>query len=192
MRKLAYEIEGISPRRQAIDASIVGAIESLLRFIAAHWLFLLNLINLGFAGVAVFIPVLMYLGWERLASPLFSVYSLVCHQLPYRSDFILGFQVAMCQRNMAIYVSMGLAGVVFALMRTRLKPLSWKAYLLLIAPMAVDGFTQLFGLRESNWILRTVTGTLFGASTVWVAYPYMETAMRRIQGTRPSAVTQEG
>ena len=191
MRKLAYEVEGISPGRQALDASILGAVEVLVSFIAARWLALLNFANFAFAGVAVLIPVLRYVGFSWLANPLFSVYSLVCHQLPYRSDFILGFQVAMCQRNMAIYTSMGVAGVVFGLIRTRLKPLPWQAYVLLITPMAIDGFTQLFGLRESDWMLRTVTGTLFGASTVWIAYPYIETVMRQLQATLPSPVERE-
>jgi uncharacterized membrane protein len=43
--------------------------------------------------------------------------------------------------------------------------------------MAVDGFTQLFGWRESDWLLRTITGCLFGMATVWLAYPYVQEAM---------------
>ncbi|MBI4319504.1 MAG: DUF2085 domain-containing protein [Chloroflexi bacterium] len=187
MSELAHGTDGISTRRRALDAHIVRAIEGYLRFFASNWLSVLNLINFAFAGLAAIIPVMMYLGLNWLAGPLFSAYSLVCHQLPYRSDFILGFQVAMCQRNVAIYASMGLAGLAFGLVRTRLRPLPWQAYLVLITPMAIDGFTQLFGLRESDWTLRTLTGGLFGASTVWLAYPHMEKAMRELRGTLASA-----
>ena len=48
---------------------------------------------------------------------------------------------------------------------------------LLIAPMALDGFTQLFGFRESTWELRVVTGTLFGIASVWLIYPHLQTGM---------------
>jgi uncharacterized membrane protein len=44
--------------------------------------------------------------------------------------------------------------------------------------MAVDGFTQLFGWRQSDWFLRTATGALFGMASVWLAYPYIEDAMQ--------------
>lgn len=190
MDKLAYEVDGISPTRRAIDQAIIKAIEAFLRFFAAHWLALLNLVNFGFVAGAVFSPFLMFIGAIPLGSVLFSFYRLVCHQLPFRSDFIFGYQVAMCQRNMAIYASMFLAGIGFAFVRTRLKPLPWRWYLVLITPMAIDGFTQLFGLRESNWTLRVITGTLFGAATVWLAYPHLQVGIRQV--TRPIATEQEG
>ena len=48
---------------------------------------------------------------------------------------------------------------------------------LLIIPLAVDGLTQLLGRRESDWLLRTITGGFFGAGAVWLAYPYLQDAM---------------
>ncbi|MFQ6059050.1 MAG: DUF2085 domain-containing protein [Anaerolineae bacterium] len=93
----------------------------------------------------------------------------------------LGYQVAFCQRDVAIYGTIFLAGVIFALLRHRLKPLSLKLYLLLIAPMAVDGLTQLLGWRESTWELRTITGALFGLASVWLVYPYLEMGMGEIR-----------
>lgn len=48
--------------------------------------------------------------------------------------------------------------------------------------MALDGFTQLFGFRESTWELRLITGALFALSCVWFGFPYLEQAfadMRR-------------
>jgi uncharacterized membrane protein len=46
--------------------------------------------------------------------------------------------------------------------------------------MAIDGGTQLIGLRESNWLLRTLTGGLFGMAAVWWAYPYVQAAMNDV------------
>jgi uncharacterized membrane protein len=92
----------------------------------------------------------------------------------------LGFKVALCERDVAIYSSVLLAGLLFALLRKRLAPLSLKVYALFLIPIAIDGGTQLFGLRESNWWLRTLTGALFGVASVWLAYPYVEDAMQDI------------
>lgn len=192
MDKLAYEVDGVSPKRRAFDQAIVKGIEAFLRFLAAHWLALVNLVNFGFGAGAAVSPVLMAVGATDLGSLVFRSYSIVCHQLPFRSDVILGFQVAMCQRNMAIYASLFLAGVGFAFVRRTLRPLSWRWYLVLIVPMAIDGFTQLFGLRESNWTLRVVTGTLFGLATVWLAFPHLEFAMRQMAGELAETRASEG
>lgn len=102
----------------------------------------------------------------------------------------IGYKMAWCERNAAIYTSILLAGLAFGLVRTRLRALDWRIYLVLIAPMALDGFWQLFTSptpilpflppHESDWLLRGITGTLFGAGSVWLIYPYLEEAMRDV------------
>jgi uncharacterized membrane protein len=47
--------------------------------------------------------------------------------------------------------------------------------------MAVDGITQLVGLRSSTWQLRTITGALFGLGSAWLALPYVEEAFQDIR-----------
>jgi uncharacterized membrane protein len=96
----------------------------------------------------------------------------------------LGFKVALCERDVAIFGSLLLGGLIFGLVRSILRRrgrqvprLPVWAYLLALVPIAIDGFTQLLGLRESDWILRSITGALFGFATVWLAYPYVEEAM---------------
>src|ERR1700682_2051648 len=42
--------------------------------------------------------------------------------------------------------------------------------------MAIDGFTQLFGWRESTWELRVVTGLLFGLASGWLVLPRLDAA----------------
>lgn len=107
----------------------------------------------------------------------------------YRGNEISGYKIAFCQRDVAIYGSLLGAGLIFGLVRRRLRPPSFSVYILFLVPMAVDGFTQLFGLRESSWWLRTLTGGLFGGASVWLAYPYLEAAMRDVvhsEEARPS------
>lgn len=98
----------------------------------------------------------------------------------FRGNDSTGYKIAVCQRDVAIYGSVVLAGLLFGVLRGRMRGIGLKVYLLLLFPMAIDGLSQLFGLRESNWWLRTVTGALFGGASVWLAYPYIEAAMRDV------------
>src|SRR5262249_41871440 len=50
--------------------------------------------------------------------------------------------------------------------------------LLLILPMAWDGLTQMFGLRESDALLRVLTGSLFGLANMWFALPLMHKTLQ--------------
>jgi uncharacterized membrane protein len=90
----------------------------------------------------------------------------------------LGYKIAICQRDLAIYFSILLAGIAFSLVRGKLEPLSFKAFLILCIPLAVDGLTQLFGLRESTPPGRVFSGSLFGVALVWLLYPRIELAFR--------------
>jgi uncharacterized membrane protein len=92
----------------------------------------------------------------------------------------IGWKVAFCERDVAIYITVFFTGLLYSFVRDRLRPLPFKIYLLFLIPIAVDGVTQLFGLRESNWWLRTLTGALFGFASVWLAYPYVDDAMQDV------------
>jgi uncharacterized membrane protein/glutaredoxin len=106
-------------------------------------------------------------------------------------DFIgnetVGYKVALCERDIAIYGAIFLFGIVYALTGRRIKPLHWLAWMLIgLGPIGLDGFSQLFSQMEWSWLasmlpyrestpfLRTLTGALFGLTTAWFAYPYME------------------
>lgn len=178
MEDLADNARGITPWRRSFDRLFVDCLEQLVKMVATHWLALANLAAFLFVSLAVLAPALMAAGYTLPARAIYLVYKAFCHQLPHRSYFIFDHQMAFCQRDFAIYASMFAAGVAFAFIRERLGLLDWRLYLVLIAPMAIDGFTQLFGLRESNWELRTLTGTLFGVGTIWLMYPYVEIGMK--------------
>jgi uncharacterized membrane protein len=98
----------------------------------------------------------------------------------------VGYKVALCQRDVAIYGSIFLAGVAFTFLRHRLKPLPiWAWFIIGILPLALDGGSQLFTSlpfvslpwRESTPFFRSLTGMLFGVANVWMAYPYVEEIM---------------
>jgi uncharacterized membrane protein len=186
-------------------------IEGMLR----RWLLAAN-IGVGIFIVLPFVaPVLLSAGYDGLANLIYTAYSAVCHQWAFRSYFLfgpeltydhatlssvigeggpfkfvgspdLGYKVAFCERDVAIYASVLVTGLVYGWRRGswpgNVAGLSLTGYALLILPMAIDGFTQLFGWRESSVELRTLTGALFGAASVWLIYPRIDAIMARDLG----------
>lgn len=135
----------------------------------------------------------------------------------------IGFKMAMAHRNTAIYTAILLAGLAYALLRRRMRALSWKSYLILIAPMLFDGISHIIsevtglgfrdanawavwltggvfgpafytgtGIGSLNWLLRTLTGALFGLASVWLAYPLLETGLADLRQQLEEKLTKVG
>lgn len=103
----------------------------------------------------------------------------------------VGYKIALCERDVSIYLALLSFGLLFALTGRRLPPLHWALWLLIgLMPIGLDGFSQLFSqfnwgwlssllpYRESTPFLRVLTGALFGFTTAWFAFPAMEANMR--------------
>jgi uncharacterized membrane protein len=178
-----------------------------------------GLVGVFYLGLPTLAPILMLLGQERAANVIYTIFRPLCHQLPERSFFLggsqtvysleelrqmlavdavplryignanIGFKIAVCQRDVAIYLAWVAAGSSFYWLRARLRPLSLRRFVLFALPMAIDGFGQLFRLWESTWVSRLVTGGLFGLGIVWLVYPYLERGMADVRdGTDVSAL----
>jgi uncharacterized membrane protein len=93
----------------------------------------------------------------------------------------VGFKLGFCQRDIALYGGLFLGGLLFGLVRRRLRPLSFLGYVLSLLPMAIDGGLQLLTSYESTPLLRVLTGGLVGISSVWLLYPNLETAFAEIR-----------
>ncbi|TET50372.1 MAG: DUF2085 domain-containing protein [Anaerolineales bacterium] len=84
----------------------------------------------------------------------------------------LGYKVAWSDRMVAMYSGVFVGGLVFALLRRRLRSPSWPVVALMIAPMIIDGVTHFIsdlagigqGFRYSNAWLATLTGNRFAES----------------------------
>jgi uncharacterized membrane protein len=108
----------------------------------------------------------------------------------YIGNETVGYKVALCERDVAIYGAIFLFGIVYAGSGRRLKPLHWIFWILFgMGPIGLDGFSQLFSQIEWEWLakllpyrestpfLRVFTGGLFGFMTAWFAFPHMEESM---------------
>ncbi len=186
------------------------AVDRIMRHVVRHWLGVVTVFWALYVGLPLAAPAFMMAGLKTPATVIYLLFRPACHQLPERSFFIggpqvvysiteleaagvqvgppsrdignaaLGWKVAICQRDVAIYGTMFLGSLVYALVRRRLG--NWRVrplhYLVFVLPILLDGGLQLVGLYESTWVLRTVTGTWFAVGSILFAYPYLDGAFQ--------------
>ncbi len=186
--------------------------------LAQHWLAVFNTLAGLFLGGAILAPLCTKIGMTRVGQLLYAFYAPLCHQYSFRSWFLFGpqaayplnvplsvadmnklsrfigdahsgYKVALCQRDVAIYASMLLAGLLYGVLRDK-RPLRpwpiWQYFVFGILPMMLDGgiqwlsyFAWVFFPRllpmpfETTPLLRTLTGALFGLGIVATAYPHL-------------------
>jgi uncharacterized membrane protein len=223
-----------SPKLQEIrEQGIWSRADGFSRWFSNHYMLIFNLAVLLYLGGALLAPVLMKLNISYPANLIYKGYSLVCHQLGFRSFYVfgeqaiyprsaagvagvftfsqatglsesssaadllkarsyvgneqVGYKLALCERDIAIYAGILLFGLLFSLSRYRFVPLPWYLWILIgVVPIAIDGFSQLlsqpplsfWAFRESTPTLRVLTGLLFGFCTAWFGYPVVEESMR--------------
>ena len=101
----------------------------------------------------------------------------------------IGYKIALCERDVALYGGLLLFGIIFAISGRKIKQIPWYIWFLFaLLPIGIDGASQLPGMisglpgwlpvRESTPFLRVLTGGLFGFLTAWYLYPLIETTMK--------------
>lgn len=222
-----------------IDAAIASGLINLpvkwtrsdrgILWLSRHYLAVFNVFIALYVFLPFLAPVLMKTGATTPARWIYRAYSVVCHELAFRSWFLfgeqavyprqianvegllpygdatgldesdlwsarefvgneaIGYKVALCERDIAIYAGLLLFGLGFTLTRRRIKPIHWILWILVgFVPIGLDGLSQLISqppmnlipFRESTPLLRSMSGFLFGFFTAWFGYPYMEDTMR--------------
>ena len=96
------------------------------------------------------------------------LFRLFCHGIPERCLYLWGVPMPICARCAAIYAGLILSFVVFLILPRMRESVARIVLYAALVPMAVDGLTQLAGLRLSTNPLRLETGLLAGvAFGVW-------------------------
>ncbi len=99
----------------------------------------------------------------------------------------VGYKIALCQRDVAIYLGILIFNFLFILVRRKIPALPWYLWVLFgLLPVGLDGLSQLISqpplsfisFRESTPFLRVLTGFLFGFTTAWFGIPNVESAMK--------------
>lgn len=103
----------------------------------------------------------------------------------FRGNDEMGYKIALCERDIFIYASLLLGGLLYSIpyVRRRLRPVPLWLYVYLgLGPIGIDGFSQLLSyppfelwpVRETHPMFRVVTGAIFGFMTAWLGFPYLE------------------
>ena len=105
---------------------------------------------------------------------------------------VMGYKIALCERDVAIWGSLLLFGLVFAVSGRRIPKVNWLLLMIIgIVPIGLDGFSQLLSqipvpydllqtilpYRESTPLLRGLTGAIFGMAMGWLLFPAVEETM---------------
>lgn len=171
------------PTRSPREERIIIAVDRAIYHIARRWMWVLNTVGAIFVMLPFIAPLLMAAGQRTLADVIYRPFSLICSQIPSHSFHILGYQMADCERCMAIYSGLLLLSVVYSLSKRNIRPATLTELVILSLPISIDGFTQLFGWRQSTWELRVITGSLFAIGIAWIAYPRLEAGFHEIVRT---------
>lgn len=151
------------------------------QFLYNHWATLI-LCVLGLVVFSAFaVPVLAYFGFDALSKHIYNAMHYICGQIPSHSPYICGHQCGLCFRCTAIYSTIFLTNAVFVFAKKHLRGIPWWMLGLLTLPMAWDGITQLFGLRESTTTLRLITGALFGLGCALFTFPLVQKTLLESQ-----------
>lgn len=179
---IGLQIEGISPWRRELSGRIVSGVVASIRCVTQRFFWALNGLNALMFGLAFLAPLLAAQGWGWFYQKIFQACHLVCVQDHNHSFSLFGYQMPLCERCLALYGSMFLGGVAFQVAQAqprrfnfdlKLKRLPFWGLVLMSLPIALDGFSQMFGWRQSNWELRLLTGAIFGSGIVWYVYPQL-------------------
>lgn len=112
-------------------------------------------------------------GLTQISTPLYSFFSLLCHQMPARSFHIEGEQFGVCSRCFGVYFGILLGFAVYPLWR-RLddtEPISRIWLFLALVPITIDWSLTIFGIWENTHLSRFITGLLLGAACATFIVP---------------------
>ncbi len=91
---------------------------------------------------------------------------ILCHRMPERSFHYKNHQFPVCARCTGFYTGLTVFLIYNFFYNITYTVELFIASIILLIPVAIDGFTQLFGLRESNNNLRFITGFIGGIGLI--------------------------
>lgn len=118
-----------------------------------------------------------------LASAIYFFFHKICHQIPERSFFLWGKQLAVCSRCTGLYSGFLLAALIypmlFPLKRVEVPP-RW-LLLLALVPMGLDLFADAIGIFENSLLSRLISGIILGVAVLFFVLPGILSLQVRLQ-----------
>jgi uncharacterized membrane protein len=143
---------------------------------------------LSLVSLIVMAPVAAASGYSDIAKGIYGAFAIFCHQLPERSYFIDGHQLAVCSRCTGIYAGFALTLLLYPLIRSLRNPVMPRPSWLLLAalPLAIDVSVNFVGFWQNTHTSRLLTGAILGGAVVFYVMPgIIELASRNARTTAP-------
>jgi uncharacterized membrane protein len=127
------------------------------------WMIVVAVVSLWLALI-VLPPILAGSGYASAASPIYSFFGFLCHQIPERSFHIFGHQLAVCSRCFGVYCGLLFGLLIYPVWRSmdNIEPLPRVWLFLSLIPITVDWSLTIFGIWENTHLSRFVTGSILG------------------------------
>ena len=111
---------------------------------------------------------------HKLSSGLiYLFFSKICHQIPGRSFFILGKQLAVCSRCTGLYFGFLFGTILYPLIfKLNRNWIPSRKYLLIaLIPITIDIAIRTLNIAENTFASRLITGLILGAMTALFTLP---------------------
>jgi uncharacterized membrane protein len=118
-------------------------------------------------------PLLAKFEYQFGSGLIYLFFSKICHQIPERSFFIFGKQLAVCSRCTGLYFGFLVGAILypFIFKLNRVTTPSPKYLFIACIPIGVDIFIRTFHIAENTFASRLITGLILGATTIIFIVP---------------------
>jgi len=127
-------------------------------------------------------PIAKANGIATISTPLYTMFSYMCHQISERSFHIEGEQFSVCSRCFGVYFGLfaGFAAYPFWRQLDEIEPMPRIWLFLSLVPIGIDWSLGIFGIWENTHLSRFVTGGVLGVTCAIFIMPALVEITRNI------------
>lgn len=141
-------------------------------------------------GAILFPPLSAATGAGWLSKPIYGLFGFICHQIPERSFFLFGHQLAVCSRCFGVYTGLLIGLVIYPLWRRidNVEPLPRFWLFASMIPILLDWSLTILGIWENTFASRYITGAILGiACSTYILPAAIEIAILQAMRNRRAA-----
>jgi uncharacterized membrane protein len=144
------------------------------------WLSTLAVVAIWMASIVA--PTLL----PGISAPIYTFFSYICHQMPERSLYLAGGQMAVCSRCFGVYFGLLVGVLVYPAWRSldETEPIPRVWLFLSLIPITIDWALTVFGIWENTHVSRVVTGVILGFACSTYIIPALVEIIRNITSSR--------
>lgn len=143
------------------------------------------LVVFAWTFVILLAPIAKASGFENISAPIYTFFSVICHQIDSRSFHIENHQFAVCSRCFGVYFGLFFGFLIYPFLRKveEIEPLPRFWLFLAMIPIGIDWSLGVFGIWENTHLSRFLTGLILGAACAIFIVPALVEIFRYLKKT---------